>query len=328
MSVETLELPEPKEKHQTIYFDSVKAKEIEVDGEVKTVYPFVLTSEIIDRDGDVVVVNDMNIDNYKKNPVVFFEHDTRQHAIGKAYNIKKLKGKVTADVWLHELDEASQQVKRYLDAGVYNSGSIGFRVYGSNKRRVSLNEQSPYETVNELTPTELYEFSVVKIPANPEAIRKAYQREVEAKGKGLLKDTDNIMEVKAGAVLSKQNKQNLIDAKEKIDKVLQSAENAKSEELDIPYPKVTPKQAARMFYKVVSNFNKDGIKEFVDETRRLIDEYGDIPKNEKGNVDKCLDTVGGTVKRLSYSEWKELTKVKLTLKEYNQLLNKEGRNAR
>lgn len=275
MSVETIELPEPKEKHQTIYFDSVKAKEIEVEGEVKTVYPFVLTSEIVDRDGDVVVVNEMNIDNYKKNPVVFFEHDTRQHAIGKAYNIKKLKGKVTADVWLHELDEPSQQVKRYLDAGVYNSGSIGFRVYGSTKRRVGLNEQSPYETVNELKPTELYEFSVVKIPANPEAIRKAYEREVEAKQKGLLREEDNIMEIKAGAVLNQKNRQNLIEAKEKIERVLASAENEKTEQA----------------------------------TEQATEQVEEI-------------------KKLSYTEWKELIKTKLTYKEYNQLLNKEGRDAK
>jgi hypothetical protein len=59
------------EKHQVFYIDSVKSKEIQVDGQTKTVYPFVLTSEIVDRDGDVVVINDLNIDNYKKNPVVF-----------------------------------------------------------------------------------------------------------------------------------------------------------------------------------------------------------------------------------------------------------------
>lgn len=271
MSEEIVVLDEPKEKHQTVYFDSVKAKEIDTGDGKKTVYPFVLTSEIVDRDGDVVVVKDMNIDNYKKNPVVFFEHDTRQHAIGKAYNIKKLKGKVTADIWLHELDEESKQVKRYLDAGVYNSGSIGFRVYGSSKRRTTLNEQSPYDTINELKPTELYEFSVVKIPANPEAIRKAYEREVEARQKGLLKEEDNIMEIKAGAVLNQKNRQNLIEAKEKIEKVLASAENEKTEQ----------------------------VTEQVEQ-----------------------------IKRYSLAEWNKLNTKRITIDEYNQLLNKEGRNAR
>jgi phage head maturation protease len=220
------------EKHQVFYIDSVKSKEIEVDGQTKTVYPFVLTSEIVDRDGDVVVINDLNIDNYKKNPVVFFEHDTRQNAVGNAYNIKKLKDKVTADVWFHELDEESKQIKRYVDAGVYRSGSIGFRVYGSRKRRAERDEKTPFETVNELMPTELYEFSVVKIPANPDAIMKAHERELEAKQKGLLKDTDNIMEFKAGAVLNQKNKQNLLDAKEKIENVLLSADNEKIEEVE------------------------------------------------------------------------------------------------
>ena len=230
--LEQSEYKEPINKHQVIQLDKVKAKEIEVDGETKTVYPFVLTSEIVDRDGDVVIVNDMNIDNYKKNAQVFFEHDTNKHSVGKAYNVRKQKGKVVGDVWFHELDEDSKQIKRYVEAGVYEAGSIGFRVYGSRKRRADRNEKTPFETINELTPTELYEFSVVKIPANPEAIRKAYQREVEAKQKGLLKEGDNIMEIKAGAVLNQKNKQNLIDAKEKIEKVLASAENAKSEEIE------------------------------------------------------------------------------------------------
>lgn len=220
-------------KHQDVNFTVTKSTTIEVDGEQREVFPFVLTSERIDRDGDIVVQSDLDISGYENNSVVFFDHDTNKHAVGNAFNLKKKGKKLVGDIWFHELDEESKQLKRYVKAGVYKAGSIGFRVYGARKRATTQQEQKTtnFQYVNELTPTELYEFSIVKIPSNIDSsmikdYKKMAQMEAEAKQKGLLNKEDNIMSdlvEKAGATLNKANKKKLTDAVELIRGVLDSA---------------------------------------------------------------------------------------------------------
>lgn len=231
-----------KEKHIDVIYTISKSKEIETEEGTKTVFPFVLTSERIDRDGDIVVQSELDIKGYQANGVVFFDHDTNKHAIGTAYNVRKTAKKITADIWFHELDDESKQIKRYVEAGVYKAGSIGFRVYGVNKRATTNAERQKtnFQYVNELAPTELYEFSVVKIPSNVDsrALKKykdMYKLEVEAKEKGMLNKDDNIMEnilEKAGATLNKANKKKLTDAVGLINGVLDSASKEEGEKTD------------------------------------------------------------------------------------------------
>lgn len=227
-------------KNQDVTFSVKKAITINVDGEDKTVFPFVLTSERIDRDGEVVLQSGLNIDNYKENNLVFFNHEIYKHAVGNAYNVRKQGKKIVGDVWFHELDEDSQQIKRYVEAGVYKAGSIGFRVFENPRKRPATPQEKeaynfPY--ITELTKTELFEFSIVKFPANPDSqmvkeYKKLYELELQAKEKGKLNEKDNLMEQlyeKAGATLNKTNKKKLNDAKSLIDDVLASASNEEPE---------------------------------------------------------------------------------------------------
>lgn len=283
-----------KEKHIDVIYDISKSKEIEIDGETKEVFPFVLTSERIDRDGDIVVQSELDIKGYQANGVVFFDHDTNKHAIGNAYNVRKSGKKILADIWFHELDEESKQIKRYVKAGVYKAGSIGFRVYDSRKRAVTQSEakNTHFKYINELAPTELYEFSVVKIPSNVDAtaIKKykdMYKAEMEAKEKGILNKTDNLMEniiEKAGATLNKANKKKLTDADELMDKAkgfikdvlasagseepekdiateLQEQLNAKDktiEELELKIKELTPKKVKLQEYNQLNRESVNG----------------------------------------------------------------------
>lgn len=222
------------------YGEFKKAETIEYNGQTKEVFPFVLTSEVIDRDGDIVRINGLNYKNYLNNPVVFTDHETDKHPVGTILKIEKKRNKLVGYVNFHELDEESKQYKRYVEAGVYRSGSIGFKVApdGINRRATTPEEKAETgrSSVFEITKAELYEFSIVKIPANPEAIlskgweevkEELVKRERTAKENGLLNIGDNVMEdltqeqiEKAGATLNKTNRKRLETAKENILKVL------------------------------------------------------------------------------------------------------------
>ena len=208
----------------------------EIDGVEKKVYPFVMTTERIDRHGDIVVISEMNIDNFIKNNLLFFEHATHKHAIGNVYNVSKKGKTITGDAWFHELDDDSTQIERYVAAGVYKAGSVGFRVGKVDRRLTTIEEQklTKLQYVNELKETELVEFSIVKIPSNMDAmaIKKLKELEIEAKQKGFLKEEDNLMDelvTKKGAVLNKQIKADLQTIVDLANKILGSATNEEPE---------------------------------------------------------------------------------------------------
>lgn len=292
-----------KKTYQAETTAKIKQAEIlEVDGERKEVYPFVLTSETIDRDGDIIQISGLDYKNYLKNPVVFADHETNRHAIGNVLKIEKKGKKLIGYVHFHELDEESQLYKRYVDAKVYRAGSIGFRVYpDSVRRRATTPEEkasSGRSTVFEIQKAELYEFSIVKIPANPEAVlAKSFQdikqelvdKERAAKKDGLLLIGDNLMEdltieqikeyyEKRGAVLSKANRKKLENARDNIQAVLGQEEDEKAINID----------------SESLGFLTEAVKELQAQNEELKKELKELREDKEGE------------KALSLEEWKQL----------------------
>ena len=280
---------------------SAKIKQAEIlniDGVEKEVYPFILTSETIDRDGDIIKIAGLDYKDYLKNPVVFADHETNKHAIGNVLKIEKKGKKLIGYVHFHELDEESRQYKAYVDAKVYRAGSIGFRVYPDSVRRRATTPEEKQKTgrssVFEIEKAELYEFSIVKIPANPEAVlakswdkikNELVEREREAKREGLLNIGDNIMEdltpdevkefyEKRGAVLSKANRKKLETAVENITAVLGKEEEEESKSIEI-------------------NIDEDMLSVFSDKIKELEAEIQELKKESE------------KPKKLSLEQWKQ-----------------------
>lgn len=217
-------------KHSMSYIKK-GATVLNVNGsEIKT-YPFVLTSEDIDRDRERVIIAGMNIDNYLKNPVVFLQHYSHEKPIGTIVKIVRRAKQLIGYVHFHGLDEDSKQIERYVEAGVYNAGSIGFNVL--EKQRVGTTpaerEQTGAESVTDITKSELLEFSIVTIPANPNAVqlKALLEKETEAKKKGILDMDDNVIESyieKVGATLNRSNFNKLKQAEQLLNEVIASAD--------------------------------------------------------------------------------------------------------
>lgn len=125
---------------------------------------FCISTAGVDRDNDTVDAKGWLLDNYKRNPVVLWAHDYDELPVGKATSIGVEGGRLIADAEFADHPFADT-VFRLLKGGFLNATSVGFRpaTYKMNEARGGLD----FET------QELLEFSIVPVPANPEALIEA-----------------------------------------------------------------------------------------------------------------------------------------------------------
>jgi HK97 family phage prohead protease len=132
------------------------------DGQIKGI----LTKEIEDRDGEVIAVDGIKLDNYLKNPVLIDAHNMTgsviENLLGKVVNIRKEEDMDGCKSLVGDLEFAptprGETAKKLAEAGFGKTLSIGFKVtdYDPKKRRVK--------------ESELYETSMVMVPSNTEAM--------------------------------------------------------------------------------------------------------------------------------------------------------------
>lgn len=138
---------------------------------------FTISTEGIDRDNDIISATGWDTKNYEKNPVVLWAHQYDQLPVGKAKGLKFQGGKIVADVEFvpAEVYPFAETVYRMVKAGFLSGTSVGFRPVQS-----SFNEK---RQGYDFSKQELLEFSVVPIPANPDAL-------LEARAAGVIDETD------------------------------------------------------------------------------------------------------------------------------------------
>lgn len=144
---------------------NVKTKELG-DG----IYEAMITTESVDRDGDIVRADGAQLDNYFNNPVVLFGHNYREPSavIGKATGLEVIPGKgVRAEFqFASDVSNDAALIERLWKGGYLSAVSIGFMV----DEFEPLDEKEPYGGWD-IKAWELLEFSVVPIPANQDALR-------------------------------------------------------------------------------------------------------------------------------------------------------------
>ena len=121
-----------------------------------------ISTPTVDRDGDRVMPEGVDLTNFKKNSPLMWAHDYRGIPIGVVTSINV--GREGIKAWWRWLrnDEFAKRVKNAWDQGVARSASIGFR---------------PIKTIpndyggHDILKWDLLELSLVPVPANPEATR-------------------------------------------------------------------------------------------------------------------------------------------------------------
>lgn len=139
---------------------------------------FVISSEVVDRDGDTLIAKGCDFTNYSKNPQFLGFHNSRDFPLGKVVNFWAEDKDVYADVYFPTIDELTTDKENVSEKaklvdftyccyknGMLNAVSVGFipKDYDQDK------ETGGY-IINKW---ELLEFSAVCVPANQDAIATA-----------------------------------------------------------------------------------------------------------------------------------------------------------
>lgn len=126
-----------------------------------------ITTGNVDRDRDVVTPGGVKTDAYLKNPIVLFGHDYHNLPVAKTTNLRQDGNKWSADAQFASADlyPFADTVYRMVKGGFLNASSIGFRpmewTFNEDRRGV------------DFMSIELLEWSVVPVPAHPEALVEA-----------------------------------------------------------------------------------------------------------------------------------------------------------
>lgn len=133
---------------------------------------FRISTETRDRHGDVVRSRGILLKHFRKNPVVLFAHDARQPPIGKARKVEVGDGVVDADVEFFDREtfDFADTIFRIVQADGLRATSIGFMPI--DFERLENDEGEEIDGID-FKKVDLLEFSVVPVPANPEAVGRA-----------------------------------------------------------------------------------------------------------------------------------------------------------
>lgn len=135
---------------------------------------FRISTETKDRHGDVVRSKGIQLKNFRKNPVVLFSHDARQPPIGKSPKMEKGDGTLDADVdfFEREVFEFADTIFRIVEVGGLKAASIGFMPIDFDLLKEDEDTGDRFPGID-FKKIDLLEFSIVPIPANPEAVALA-----------------------------------------------------------------------------------------------------------------------------------------------------------
>ena len=126
-------------------------------------FSFIISSDAIDRDRDVIDPTGWRLDNYRKNPVVLWQHRRDLPPIARAISPRVSGSRLLSDVEFppQGISPLADEIHDLLAAGFLTSASVGFTpirsIYNSERDGLDILE------------AELLEFSIVNIPANAEA---------------------------------------------------------------------------------------------------------------------------------------------------------------
>ena len=154
-----------------------------LEGYEERVLQYCLTDETVDRYGDIVIAARVDFKNYMQQPVVLAFHNGHSFPIGNIIKIWHDEAKRAIMGWVlffdERLERSPEQIAetafRYASSGAMKAGSIGFNP--GEVRRPSDEERKalrmpPYGVLYDKS--DLMEFSVTPVPANPNATQRSF----------------------------------------------------------------------------------------------------------------------------------------------------------
>jgi HK97 family phage prohead protease len=121
----------------------------------------IAASSELARDGHVLVVKGLSLDNYKKNPIVLWSHNVEE-PIGACTAVGIVGDDLAARIELSEASAKAQEIRAFAKGGIVKGVSIGFDVIDAEPLRDNRGGMR-------ITASELMEISIVSIGADVNA---------------------------------------------------------------------------------------------------------------------------------------------------------------
>ena len=132
---------------------------------------FVISTDDVDRHGDVIVAQGWHLESYRRNPVFLWAHDYARPVIGRAVDVWSEAHRLVAQVEFAPTEFAQEVAKLYL-SGYQRGVSVGFKPLRYEERR---HEKTGAFLGIRFLEQELLEASAVPVPANRDALRRAME---------------------------------------------------------------------------------------------------------------------------------------------------------
>jgi HK97 family phage prohead protease len=130
-----------------------------------------VSTESVDRVGDIIRAKGWLLDNFKRTGApVLFSHDYSQPPIGKAVEMEIQRKGLWSITRFHEKTQLSRDLAKLARDGDMKSWSVGFNPAEEPEMRKDEKGNFAGYIFNK---AELLEYSLVAVPANPEAVSKA-----------------------------------------------------------------------------------------------------------------------------------------------------------
>ena len=133
---------------------------------------FVASDETVDRYGDIIRASGWQLENFRKNPVLLFGHQSGQLPVGKVDPIAVEGTRLIAHAEFtpEGMSGFADTVWAMVDQGFVQAASVGFLPLATPN---PIFDADKHLTGFEFIAQELLELSIVTVPANPNALQLA-----------------------------------------------------------------------------------------------------------------------------------------------------------
>lgn len=255
---------------------------------------FTVTKDIVDRDSERVLPSGANLDSFKKNPIMFYNHKRWDGGIGAWDNIEVTDMEIAMNGYISDSTKYSKEKLGLVQDGVIKTASMGFRPKKWSDDSKDKLEGQLGVTILEY---EVIEVSITDIPANPEAVMKS----MDKKDYKIYNDFKSWESDKEGVIIKSFQIENFksMNILSLVNKFLGTSfgEDAKQEEVEAAFKKFTDtkgmsQEAVEKSMKDFADVSKSFVKaEIETATKALKDEIEVLKgqmkelKEENGNPD-------------------------------------------
>ena len=134
---------------------------------------FVVTKDIVDRDSERVLPSGANLNSFKMNPIMFYNHMRWEGGIGTWDNIEVTDTEILMDGYISDSTAYAREKLGLVKDKVIKTASIGFRPKKWSDDTKDKLEGQLGVTILEY---EVIEVSITDVPANPEAVMKSMDK--------------------------------------------------------------------------------------------------------------------------------------------------------